>query len=157
MKRRRRPTPPPLRLRLLEGVAYGDYSIPPRSVVRLEAPWGDDQGRLFRIGYYSRQDGLNCVWLVNDAGEYEQATDQRSIQNDFTVLSRSHETDSYGTNRTPLSPLTADSLQPIGPPTTLREAQSGVGLQLHDKHPAKAAPSGAEVNPGAAQTAKAGH
>ena len=26
-------------------------------------------GRRFRIGYYSRQDGLDCIWLVNEKGE----------------------------------------------------------------------------------------
>lgn len=127
MKRRRRPTPLPLRLRLLEGEAYGGYSIPPRSVVSLDAPWGNDQGRLFRIGYYSRQDGLNCVWLVNDAGEYEQATDQRSIRNDFTVLVLSNETDSYGTDRIPLGPIMFDVIQCLGIDTTPLEAHNGKG------------------------------
>ncbi len=48
---------------------------------------------------------MNCVWLVKDAGEYEQTTDQRSIRNDFAVVFLSEETDAYGTNRPSLGAL----------------------------------------------------
>jgi hypothetical protein len=57
--------------------------IPPRSRVRLiradkKTPsWHQDVGRQFRIGYYSRQDGLDCIWLVNENGGYEQTTRPR--------------------------------------------------------------------------------
>ena len=47
---------------------------PPLSVVRHRL--GDkrnprvkrDVGRVFWIGYYSPQDGLDCVWFVNEVG-----------------------------------------------------------------------------------------
>jgi hypothetical protein len=102
MKRRR---PEPAAMKIVRARAYGGKVIPPRSVVRLLLRWGKDQGRLFRIGYYSRQDGLNCVWLVNEAGAYEQTTDQKSIENDFEVLKRSAETDLYGVDREVLGPI----------------------------------------------------
>jgi hypothetical protein len=85
--------------------AYFGKVIPPQSVVKLRAAWGNDQGRIFRIGYYSRQDGLNCVWLVNETGTYEQTTDQKSIENDFEVLQLAAETDLYGSDREGLRPI----------------------------------------------------
>jgi hypothetical protein len=92
-------------MKIVRASAYFGKVIPPRSVVRLLSQWGNDQGRIFRIGYYSRQDGLNCVWLVNEAGTYEQTTDQRSIEKDFEVLKLSAETDMYGVDREVLGPI----------------------------------------------------
>jgi hypothetical protein len=96
MKRKR---PEPEVMKMIRRNAYFGKVIPPRSVVRLMAAWGNDQGRVFRIGYYSRQDGLNCVWLVNENGDYEQTTDQASIDEDFEVLMLSDETDLHGVDR----------------------------------------------------------
>lgn len=100
----------PLTFQIVAHVAYWGEVIPPRSLVRLESDWGGDQGRIFRIGYYSRLDGLNCVWLVNEAAGYEQATDQNSIKEDFTVLFRTSEIDHYGLKREILQPATTDEL-----------------------------------------------
>jgi hypothetical protein len=94
-----------MQMKIARARAYFGKVIPPRSVVRLLSQWGNDQGRIFRIGYYSRQDGLNCVWLVNEAGTYEQTTDQRSIEKDFEVVELSAETDMYRTEREALGPL----------------------------------------------------
>ena len=85
--------------------------IPPRSVVILRAAdhqtpeWKNDVGRQFRIGYYSRKDGLNCVWLVNDAGEYEQTTDRIALLRYFSIEKLSKEKDYYGENRPPIPAL----------------------------------------------------
>jgi hypothetical protein len=93
---------------------FGDV-IPPCSVVKVTAAqWDNDLGRVFRIGYYSRQDGLDCVWLVNESGEYEQTTDQESITKDFQVLTRTEESDFYGTNREVLGPISTDELLKLG-------------------------------------------
>jgi hypothetical protein len=62
--------------------------------------WEDQKGKTFRIGYYRKQDGLDCVWLVNADAEYEQTTDQLSIQTEFDVLELSDETDFFGVDRT---------------------------------------------------------
>ena len=65
--------------------------IPPRSRVRLakadqETPeWRAEIGGQFRIGYYRRQDGLDCIWLVNEKGEYEQTTDRDALLRYFTI------------------------------------------------------------------------
>lgn len=102
MKRKR---PEPRLFRIIRANAYLGEVIPPRSIVKLTAPWGEDKGRLFRIGYYSRQDGLNCVWLVNSEGVYEQTTDQESITRDFEVLKICDETDWHGLSRQTIGPI----------------------------------------------------
>jgi len=107
MKRRR---PEPWLMGMIRRNAYFGKVIPPRSVVRLTADWGNKKGRVFRIGYYSRQDGLNCVWLVNNSGEYEQTTDQNSIDKDFEVLKLSTETDLFGFKREILRPISEADL-----------------------------------------------
>jgi len=79
--------------------------IPPRSIVELVRAdrttegWKANIGRRFRVGYYSRQDGLDCIWLVNDAGEYEQTTDHEALSKYFKILKRSKEKDFFGTHR----------------------------------------------------------
>jgi hypothetical protein len=86
--------------------------IPPRSVVILASvdrktspDWVADRGRMFRIGYYNPTDGLDCIWLVNDDGEYEQTTDRQTLLNHFVILKLSNEQDLYGARRPPLKPL----------------------------------------------------
>jgi hypothetical protein len=109
MKRRRRLfTPRPLLW--MQADAYGGKAIPPCSVVKLTAAWGINQNRIFRIGYYGRRDGRDCVWLVNEAGEYEGSTDQKSIRKDFQVLIESSETDVYGDEREILRAITNEEL-----------------------------------------------
>jgi hypothetical protein len=83
--------------------------IPPRSVVKLmkggdsETPeWRDDIGRIFRIGYYSRQDGTDVVWLVNSKGEYEQTTNHDFLRKYFVLVEATDEDDFFGDKREPL-------------------------------------------------------
>src|SRR5439155_10474454 len=65
--------------------------IPPRSRVRLiradrhTPSWKKAIGRQFRIGYYSRKDGLDCIWLVNENGAYEQTTDRAFLVKYFDL------------------------------------------------------------------------
>lgn len=86
--------------------------IPPRSLVilakfdaRKSPDWATDCGRIFRIGFYNPNDGLNCIWLVNSEGEYEQTVDRKALLDHFFLLQLSNETDLYGRNRQPLKPL----------------------------------------------------
>jgi hypothetical protein len=79
--------------------------IPPRSVVRLRKLWphakrhGHEKGEVRTIGYYSKLDGLDCVWLVNATGDYDWTTDHEWLYEKFEVLEYSEETDLYGENR----------------------------------------------------------
>ena len=88
--------------------------IPPLSIVRLvhadrhTPQWKRQIGRTFRIGYYSRQDGTDCVWLVNDAGVYEQTVDQRRLLAYFQIVQRSRERALFGRNRPPIPTLSAN-------------------------------------------------
>ena len=76
--------------------------IPPRSRVRLvradvQTPsWKKDIGRRFRVGYYSRKDGLDCIWLVNEQGEYEQTTNLKFLLKYFDVEHWSREKNFFG-------------------------------------------------------------
>jgi hypothetical protein len=85
--------------------------IPPRSRVRLvhtdrtTREWRKEIGRQFRVGYYSRQDGLDCIWLVNEKGEYEQTTDRDSLLRYFAVEKLTDERDYYGVHKRKLGPL----------------------------------------------------
>ena len=84
--------------------------IPPRSVVQAlrasaqEPDWKEYEGRIFRIGYYRETDGLQRVWLVDDAGNYEKSVDQDAIRTHFKILQLSRETDLYGVNRRTIGP-----------------------------------------------------
>lgn len=85
--------------------------IPPRSVVALKRLWpharkrGHEIGETRRIGYYRRQDGLDCVWLVDDKGDYGWATDHNWLYEHFEVVKISDETDLFGVNRRRLKAL----------------------------------------------------
>jgi hypothetical protein len=85
--------------------------IPPQSVVRLARSnrstpaWRKELGRVFRIGYYSRMDGLDCIWLVNDEGKYEQTTDHEFLYRYFDVIHFAKDTNWYGRRRPILPPF----------------------------------------------------
>jgi hypothetical protein len=85
--------------------------IPPRSRVRLihadrtTPVWRKEVGRSFRVGYYSRQDGLDCIWLVNERGEYEQSTDRASLLRYFQIELLTEERDYFGVAKRKLGPL----------------------------------------------------
>jgi hypothetical protein len=77
--------------------------IPPCSVLRAKASpsvsWRKNVGRRFRVGYYSKNDGLDCIWLVNEQGEYEQTIDHDFLKKYFEIESISRERSLYGRNR----------------------------------------------------------
>jgi len=85
--------------------------IPPRSVVRLarrhgrKGFWERNRGRVFRVGYYSKADGLDCIWLVNDDGIYEQATDHDFLYRYFDVIQFANHSNWYGHRQPKLLPI----------------------------------------------------
>jgi hypothetical protein len=77
---------------------YRVTPIPPRSVVQISktartTTWKKEVGRVFRIGYYSKQDGLDCIWMVNDLGEYQQTMDHDGLFKYFDIIMLSDEDD----------------------------------------------------------------
>ncbi len=86
---------------------FGGLPIAPCTVVRalnpLEWPWLTEDR--YRIGYYSRIDGLNCVWMVNRRGEYEQTIDQDTVKANFAIVTVSDEAELYADRRGQLPSL----------------------------------------------------
>ena len=84
--------------------------IPPLSIVQVarvtssEPDWEGYDGRIFRIGYYRKNDGIDCVWLVDDEGTYCETVDRQMIRAHFTVLQLSGETDLFGVDRPVIGP-----------------------------------------------------
>lgn len=85
--------------------------IPPRSVVELvraddETPcWKDSIGKHYRIGYYSRQDGLDVIWLVDDTGDYCETTDRDYLLKYFRIIRLSKCKDYFGVGCKRLGPI----------------------------------------------------
>ena len=76
---------------------YHVIPIPPKSVVRR-------LGKVFRIGYYGRRDGLDCIWLVNSDGVYEQTLDHDFLFKHYEIVMLSDESSLYGVRRPKLPP-----------------------------------------------------
>ncbi len=66
---------------------------------------GKETGQLYRVGYYSRYDGLDCVWLADRKGKYNWTADHAWIAKHFVVVHESSERSLYGRNRPHLGPL----------------------------------------------------
>jgi len=94
----------------LQARLYGGEVIQPLTVVvaneKSVGMFGNEQ---YRVGYYSVNDGLDCVWLVNQKGEYEQTVDQRFLRKRFRIVKPSSETDLYGRNRPAIQPAASAS------------------------------------------------
>lgn len=61
--------------------------------------WQSQIGRIYRIGYYSPNDGLQTVWLVDDDGEYNETCPQYWLRRYFKIERLSTETDFWGQRR----------------------------------------------------------
>jgi hypothetical protein len=44
-------------------------------------------------------DGLDCIWLVNDEGKYEQTTDHEGLYRYFDVIHFTKDANYYGRRR----------------------------------------------------------
>ena len=77
--------------------------IPPRSVVAVRRdvgkPWTRKAGQVFRVGYYSKTDGLDCIWLVDEKGSYDQTIDHECLNEFFEIQSIARERSLYGRGR----------------------------------------------------------
>lgn len=76
--------------------------LPPGTILQLAKLWpharkkGHEIGEIRRVGYYSPQDGLDCIWLVDVTGNYNWTADHKWVSEMFTVIRLSDETDFYG-------------------------------------------------------------
>lgn len=84
--------------------------IPPGSDVELifadkETPsWKRKIGKKYRVGFYSRQDGLETIWLVDDTG-YCETTGRDYLLKYFKILRLSKNEDYFGDKSKPLGRL----------------------------------------------------
>jgi hypothetical protein len=62
-------------------------------------------GQRLRVGYYSRHDGLNVIWIVYPNAEYGQTIDHSHLREFFRIVQDSGDTDYYGVDRPKLKPL----------------------------------------------------
>lgn len=96
--------------------------IPPKTIVKLvrydvNTPnWKDDVGNIYCIGYYSKQDGLDTLWLVDAAGNYCQTTDKEYLLKYFEILTLGNAVDYYGENSPAIRGITKDE-----PPVVLEK------------------------------------
>lgn len=78
--------------------------IPPLSEVKIikvaedQPDWAGQKGRLFRVGYWRKHDGLGRVWLVDHEGNYFKTVGQEMIKTHFEVVTESTVTDLFGLN-----------------------------------------------------------
>src|SRR5256885_934887 len=79
--------------------------IRPLSVIRLSRLWpragrqGHEAGELWRVGYYSKMDGLDVIWLVDAHGRYAWTIDEAFLKRHFVVIEDSGERSVYGTGK----------------------------------------------------------
>ena len=87
--------------------------IPPCTVLRVKGSpskkWKENIGKRFRVGYYSWMDGLDCIWLVNDDGKYQQTIDHEFLRKYFEIELLSKERSLYGKNRPRMGPITSNA------------------------------------------------
>jgi hypothetical protein len=84
--------------------------ISPLSVVRVayggrSRSFRKHNGRIFRVGYYSKMDGLDCIWLVNDDGHYERTVDHQFLYWHFDIIQFADHTNWYGRRRPKILPI----------------------------------------------------
>lgn len=67
--------------------------------------WKNEIGQKFRVGYYTPNDGLDCIWIVNNRGEYIGTIDQAFLKKYFKILTDSRDHDLFGLRRNKLRAL----------------------------------------------------
>jgi hypothetical protein len=72
---------------------------------KARSAWADEPGRIFRVGYYSKMDGLDCIWLVDENGKYDQTIDHESLRRFFDIQSVAEERSLYGRGRPQFPPM----------------------------------------------------
>ena len=82
----------------------------PLTVLRLKKLWPHAKkkrrriGQIYRVGYYSKQDGTELIWLVDDNGDYNWTADEKFIDNHFEIIELSKARSIYGYNKPKIKP-----------------------------------------------------
>ena len=92
-------------------------SYPPLTVLRLKKLWpharkqGHEKGEVWRVGYYSKKDGLKCIWLVDKKGEYSWTAEAHWLDEKFEIVGRSKEKSYFGNSRSLIGRLAAAEMK----------------------------------------------
>jgi hypothetical protein len=88
--------------------------VPPRSTIKVRednpGSFRSLLGQTFRVGYYSRQDGLNVIWIVDADGKYTQTMTHAFLNRHFRILFDSGDTDLHGDDRPDILPLSQEEM-----------------------------------------------
>jgi hypothetical protein len=63
------------------------------------------KGEIRRVGYYSKKDGLDCIWLVDNNGNYNWTADIEFIKKHFIVFKKARNRSIYGFKKKPLKEI----------------------------------------------------
>ena len=70
--------------------------------------WANKVGKYCRIGFYSKQDTVEIIWLVNQQGEYIETASQNDFLKYFSIVEDSQIEDYFGDSHDPLEPIPLD-------------------------------------------------
>ena len=74
--------------------------IPPLSIIRLNDSvpkrYKKYIGKMFNVGYYSRQDGLDVIWLTDKNGDLVMTINHEELHKYFEIVELSKERSFYG-------------------------------------------------------------
>jgi hypothetical protein len=89
---------------MVSTIKKGKIPIEPLTEIRLKKLWpharkqGHEIGEIKTVGYYRPQDGLDCIWLIDQQGNYSWTIDHEFLYTFFEIHKPSLETDLYGEN-----------------------------------------------------------
>lgn len=77
------------------------FPIRPLSVIQLVKIYRDDFSKLnlnhfCRIGFYSKSDGLDVIWLVDHSGQYAETINHEFLHKKFLIIQNSDIYDYHG-------------------------------------------------------------
>ena len=79
--------------------------IYPKTVIKITKLWpharkhGHEIGQVWRVGYYSKKDGLDIIWLVDEKGGYSWTIEEAFLKKYFEVVRTSSEKSIYGVGK----------------------------------------------------------
>lgn len=85
-------------------ITNAPHIIPPKTIVKLikadstTPSWINLEGKIYCVGYYSKQDGLDTIWLVDADGNYCETTDREYLLSFFSILKLGDTMDYFGEN-----------------------------------------------------------
>lgn len=70
---------------------------------------GHHIGEIRRVGYYSKNDGLDVIWLVDNSGEYNWTADHAWVMKHFEIIESPSSRSIYGIRKPVLGGFSANT------------------------------------------------